>query len=188
MPDGVYDVRAHRGWGSVGVDHDPPAWAVATRRAWGRQMGSKLAPEARERRLTADRGGRHSPRARLGQLERQRFADESGLGVCGSHLPPGTSPWHTLEPRRCCHITATGRGQPLESLAGVVSRMGDTHPSAALRIPAALDAGQDPQGLKGSAAEMKPLQLDSAHCHGAWNDTILPHRDSQSNTTIPRQS
>ena len=30
IPYGVYDVRANLGWVSVGVDHDIPAFAVAT--------------------------------------------------------------------------------------------------------------------------------------------------------------
>jgi hypothetical protein len=142
MPDGVYDVRANLGWVSGGVDHDTPAVAVATIRAWWRQMGSKMSPKARELLLTADSGGSHSTRARLWKLARQRFADESGLRVCVSHLPPGTNTWNTSEHRLCCHITANWRGKRLESLEVVVSLIGDTNTSAGLRIQAALDAGQ----------------------------------------------
>lgn len=35
IPYGVYDLHANVGWVSVGVDHDTPAFAVATIRAWG---------------------------------------------------------------------------------------------------------------------------------------------------------
>jgi Rhodopirellula transposase DDE domain len=188
IPDGVYDVRANLGWVSVGVDHDPPAFAVATIRAWWLQMGLKMSPEARELLITADSGGSNSTRARLWTLALQCFSDESGLCVCVSHLPPGTSKWNTSEHRMFCHITANWRGKPLESLEVVVSLIGDTNTSAGLRIQAALDAGQSPNGVKVSDAEMKKLQIDRAHFHGEWHDTILPHRDSKSNTTIPRKS
>jgi transposase len=188
IPYGVYDVRANLGWVSVGVDHDTPAFAVATIRAWWLQMGSPMYPKARELLITADSGGSNSTRARLWKLELQRFSDESGLRVSVSHLPPGTSKWNKIEHRMFCHITANWRGKPLESLEVVVSLIGDTNTSAGLRIQAALDAGQYPTGLKVSKAEMKKLQIDRAHFHGEWNYTILPHRDSQSNTKITRQS
>jgi hypothetical protein len=78
VPYGVDDVRANLGWVSVGVDHDTPAFAVATIRAWWLQMGSQMYPKAQELLITADRGGSHSIRARLWKLELQRFSDESG--------------------------------------------------------------------------------------------------------------
>jgi transposase len=188
IPYGVYDMRANLGWVSVGVDHDTPAFAVATIRAWWLQMGSPMYPKARELLITADSGGSNSTRARLWKLELQRFSDDSGLRVSVSHLPPGTSKWNKIEHRMFCHITANWRGKPLESLEVVVSLIGDTNTSAGLRIQAALDAGQYPTGIKVSNAEMKTLQIDRAHFHGEWNYTILPHRDSQSNTKITRKS
>lgn len=188
MPSGVYDVRATLGWVSVGVDHDTPAFAVATIRAWWWQRGATMSPKARELLITADSGGSHRTRARLWTLALPRFSDESGLRVCVSHLPPGTRKWNTIEHRMCCQITANWRGKPLESLEVVVSLIGDTNTSAGLRIQAALDAGQYPKGIKVSDAEMQKLQIDRAHFHGEWNDTILPHRDSQSNTKRTRKS
>jgi transposase len=187
MPDGVYDVRANLGWVSVGVDHDTPACAVATIRAWWRQRGSPLYPKARERLSTADSGGSNSTRARLWKRALQRFSAERGLRVCVSHLPPGTSKWHKIEHRMCCHITANWRGKPLESRAVVVSLIGDPNTSAGLRLQAALDAGQYPKGLKVRDAEMPKRQIDRAHFHGEWNSTILPHGDSPANSKIIRK-
>jgi transposase len=187
IPYGVYDVRANLGWVSIGVDHDTPAFAVATIRAWWLQMGSPMYPKARELLITADSGGSNSTRARLWKLELQRFSDESDLRVCVSHLPPGTSKWNKIEHRMFCHITANWRGKPLESLEVVVSLIGDTNTAAGLRIQAALDAGQYPKGIKVSDVEMKKLQIDRAQFHGEWNYTILPHGDSQANSKISRK-
>jgi hypothetical protein len=187
IPYGVYDGRANLGWVSVGVDHDTPAFAVATIRAWWLQMGSKMYPKARELLITADSGGSTSTRVRLWKLDLQRFSDESSLRVCVSHLPPGTSKWNKIEHHMCCHITANWRGKPLESLEVIVSLVGDTNTAAGLRIQAALDAGQYPKGVKVSEAEMKTLRIDRAHFHGEWHYTILPHGDSKSNTKIIRK-
>jgi hypothetical protein len=147
MPSGVDDVHANLGGVSVGVDHDTPAWAVATIRAWGLQRGAPMDPKARELLITADSGGSHRTRARLWTLARPRFADASDLRVCVSHRPPGTRTWNTIEHRLFGPITAHWRGKPLERLEGVVSLIGDTNTAAGLRIQAALDAGPYPQGI-----------------------------------------
>jgi Rhodopirellula transposase DDE domain len=184
IPDGVYDLHANVGWVSVGVDHATPAVAVATIRAWWFQMGSVMSPQAKDVLITADSGGSTSTRARLWQRALQHFADESGVRVSVSHLPPGTSQWHTSEPRLFCDITANWRGTPLESREVVVSLIGATTTARGLHIQAALDAGQYAPGVKVSDAEMTSLQIARAEFHGDWNDTILPHRHPRSQRRV----
>ena len=79
-------------------------------------------PRATERLITADGGGINSARARRWQAELQRLADETGLRMAVSHLPPGTSKWNKIEHRMFCHITANWRGQPLLSREVIVSQ------------------------------------------------------------------
>ena len=187
IPYGVYDIGANVGWVSVGVDHDTPAFAVATIRAWWLQMGSKMYPKAKELLITADGGGSNSTRARLWKLELQRFSDETALRICVSHLPPGTSKWNKIEHRMFCHITANWRGKPLESREVVVSLIGNTTTSKGLRIQAVLDAGQYPKGIKVSDAEMKELRIKRATFHGEWNYTILPRVTPPAKPTVTRK-
>jgi hypothetical protein len=134
IPYGVYDVGANLGWVSVGVDHDTVAFAVATIRAWWRQRGAAMYPRAQELLITADSGGSNSARARLWKAELQRLADETGLRLAVSHLPPGTSKWNKIEHRMFGHITANWRGQPLLSREVIVSLLGTTRSSTGLRI------------------------------------------------------
>ena len=176
IPYGVYDLHANVGWVSVGVDHDTPAFAVATIRAWWLQMGVAMYPKAKELLITADGGGSNSARARLWKRELQHFATESGLRVGVSHLPPGTSKWNKIEHRMFCHITANWRGKALESREVIVSLIGATTTAQGLRIQAALDPGPYPTGVKVSDAEMEALRIKRAEFHGDWNYTILPHR------------
>jgi Rhodopirellula transposase DDE domain len=180
IPYGVYDLHANVGWVSVGVDHDTPAFAVATLRAWWLHLGTAMYPQATELLITADSGGSNSARARLWKRELQRFADESGLRVSVSHLPPGTSKWNKIEHRMFCHITANWRGQPLESREVIVSLIGATTTTQGLRIQAALDARQYPTGVKVSDAEMTALRMERSAFHGDWNYTILPHHSPRS--------
>ncbi|HEX9870098.1 MAG TPA: ISAzo13 family transposase [Candidatus Tectomicrobia bacterium] len=176
IPSGVYDLHAKVGWVSVGVDHDTSAFAVATIRAWWLQMGVAMYPKAKELLITADSGGRNSARARLWKRELQHFANESGLRVGVSHVPPGTSKWNKIEHRMFCHITANWRGKPLESREVSVSLMGATTTAQGLRLQAALDAGPYPTGVNVSDAEMEALRIKRAEFHGDWHYTILPHR------------
>ena len=113
---------------------------------------------------------------RLWQREWPRFAEESGLRLRVSHLPPGTSQWTNIAHRLCCHITANWRGKPLESREVVVSRVGATTTTQGRRIQAALDAGHYPTAVNVSDAEMTSLQINRSAFHGDWNYTILPHR------------
>ena len=133
-------------------------------------------PRAKELLITADGGGSNSARARLWKAELQRLADETGLRIAVSHLPPGTSKWNKIEHRMFCHITANWRGQPLLSREVIVSLIGSTRSSTGLRIQAALDAGQYPTGIKVSAGEMAAIRLERSDFHGEWNYTILPHK------------
>ncbi len=86
IPYGVYDITANAGWGSVGVDHDRPSFAVETLRGWWREMGNTAYPRARRLLVTADGGGSNSSRSRLWKFELQRLADECGLSVAVYHF------------------------------------------------------------------------------------------------------
>ncbi len=174
IPYGVYDLQANTGWVSVGIDHDTPAFAVASIRAWWLHMGSASYPKAKALLITADSGGSNSARARLWKRELQRFADDSRLRISVSHLPPGTSKWNKIEHRMFCHITANWRGKPLESHEVIVSLIGHTSTSKGLQIQAALDPRPYPLGVKVSPAEMNDLRIERADFHGEWNYTILP--------------
>ena len=112
IPYGVYDLARNTGWVSVGIDHDTPAFAVASIARWWRHMGKQTYPDAQELLITADAGGSNSARSRLWKVELQRLADRTGLAISVSHFPPGTSKWSTIEHRLFCHMTDNCRGRP----------------------------------------------------------------------------
>jgi hypothetical protein len=126
MPDGVYDEATNPGWVRVGVDHDTAALAVETVRRWWRPMGRQVSPKAKRLLITADGGGAHGSRCRLGKVEWPRLADETGLRLSVCHFPPGTRKWKKIEHRRFCHSTEHGRGRPLVSREVVVNLIGHT--------------------------------------------------------------
>src|SRR2546427_6751929 len=175
IPYGVYDEATNTGWVSVGVDHDTAEFAVETVRRWWRHMGSKVYPKAKRILITADGGGFNGSRCRLWEVEVQRFANESGLGISLCHFPPGTSKWNTIERTMFCHITENWRGRPVISHAVVVNVIGHTTTNTGLTIQAALDKHAYPTGMKVSTEDMKRLNLSPAKFHGTdWNYAIKP--------------
>jgi transposase len=174
LPYGVYDVGANEGWVSVGVTHDTPAFALATIRTWWLEMGVARYPKAQELLIIADSGGSNSARARLWKVELQHLADETGLRIAVSHLPPGTSKWNKIEHRMFCHITHNWRGRPLESREVIVNLIGSTKTTKGLHIQARLDMANYPVGIKVSDEDMKALNLECEDFHGEWNYVLLP--------------
>ena len=105
VPYGVYDVTMNTGWVTVGTDHDTAEFAVATLRHWWRHMGEPTYPAATELLIIADGGGSNGSRVRLWKIQLQQLADETGLRISVSHLPPGTSKWNKIEHRMFAYIT-----------------------------------------------------------------------------------
>jgi hypothetical protein len=174
IPYGVYDLTENAGWVNVGVDHDTPAFAVASIRAWWLQMGRRSYPEAQELLITADCGGSNSYRARLWKTELQRLANQIGLEITVCHFPPGTSKWNKIEHRMFCHITENWRARPLVSQDVVVNLIGSTSTKTGLTIRAKLDKKRYPKGIEVTDAEIAQIRIRKASFHGEWNYTILP--------------
>ena len=177
IPYGVYDLRRNEGWVSVGIDHDTASFAVNTIRRWWHVMGRAAYPAATALLITADAGGSNGARLRLWKWELQQFATRTGLAITVCHFPPGTSKWNRIEHRLFSHIAMNWRGQPLVSLATIVSLIAATRSTSGLRVRSELDHRRDPSGISVPTATMEAIQLVRHSFHGDWNYTIRPsHR------------
>jgi len=176
-PYGVYDLTDHRGWVSVGVDHDTAQFAVESIRRWWRQMGQGCYPHAQAVLITADGGGSNASRNRLWKVELQKLADETGLAIYVRHFPPGTSKWNKIEHRMFCHITENWRGRPLINHEVIVNLIGNTTTATGLTIQAALDNNTYPIGIAVSDQDLRAVNLIPAKFHGKdWNYAIKPQQ------------
>jgi len=147
IPYGVYDMARNEAWVNVGLDHDTPAFAVASIRQWWKMMGEPAYPSASGMLITADAGGSNGYRLRAWKAELQKLADELALRIHVSHFPPGTSKWNKIEHRLFCHITENWRGRPLRTFETLVQLIGNTSTSQGLRVRASLDEGEYPTGV-----------------------------------------
>jgi len=174
IPYGVYDVACNTGWVSVGLDHDTASFAVNTIRAWWKRLGSTAYPGARSLLIVADSGGSNGSRVRLWKWELQQFANDTGLTIRVSHLPPGTSKWNKIEHRLFSFISQNWRGRPLLSHATIVKLIANTTTSTGLKVHCILDSRLYPDQVKVSDEQMRLIHLAPNAFHGDWNYTILP--------------
>jgi hypothetical protein len=176
IPYGVYDLTQNAGWVSVGIDHDTSSFAARTILRWWRKMGQPVYPRARQLLVTADAGGSNGPRIRLWKWEIQRLADRIGMSITVCHFPPGTSKWNKIEHRLFSYISTNWRGQPLISLAVIISLIASTRTVEGLRVRAELDNRRYPAGQEIAEELMSLIKLQPHRFHGDWNYTIHPHR------------
>jgi len=176
IPYGVYDLSRNEGWVSVGIDHDTGSFAVNAIRSWWRHMGRAAYQQAETLLITADGGGSNGSRLRLWKWELQRFADRTGMTMSVCHFPPGTSKWNKIEHRLFSHIAMNWRGQPLVSLAVIVSLIASTRTTTGLRVRSEIDQGEYPKGVTITAEQMATLNIEPHTFHGDWNYTIHPRK------------
>ena len=175
-PYGIYDIAYNTGWVSVGVDHDTAAFAVESIRRWWNSMGQAVYPRATRLLITADSGGSNGARVRLWKLELQKLADETGLRIAVSHLPPGTSKWNKIEHRLFSFISQNWRGKPLISHEVIVNLIAGTTTATGLTVHSELDTRTYPPGVKVSDREVAEIDLRRDKFHGDWNYTLHPRR------------
>ena len=175
-PYGIYDIAHNTGWVSVGVDHDTAAFAVESIRRWWNLMGQAVYPRASRLLITADSGGSNGARVRLWKVELQKLADETGLRIAVSHLPPGASKWNKIEHRLFSFISQNWRGKPLISHEVIVNLIAGTTTATGLTVHSELDTDIYPPGVKVSDREVAEIDLRRDKFHGDWNYTLHPRR------------
>jgi hypothetical protein len=173
-PYGVYDIAANQGWVNVGIDGDTAAFAVESIRRWWQRLGKARYPATKRLHLTADSGGSNGARVRLWKWELQKLANETGLEITITHLPPGTSKWNKIEHRLFSFISQNWRGKPLVSHLVILSLIGSTKTGTGLTVSCDIDRNSYPRGIKVSDREMAEINIQHHAFHGEWNYTISP--------------
>src|SRR5215470_14528518 len=92
-------------------------------------------------------GGSNGSRVRLWKRELQKLANELGLDIVVSHLPPGTSKWNKIEHRLFSFISQNWRAQPLISYRVIVELISATTTKTGLTVRCELDTAYTPAAL-----------------------------------------
>ena len=174
IPYGVYDVGNNEGYVNVGISADTARFAAQSIRAWWDEMGCQKYSGASKLYITADGGGSNGRRNRLWKTSLQELANETGLEIHVSHLPPGTSKWNKIEHRLFSYISKNWRGTPLVSLAVIISLISATTTQSGLKVNCGLDEKTYEKGIKISDKELEELNITRNDFHGEWNYYISP--------------
>jgi hypothetical protein len=175
-PYGIYDIFKNEGFVSIGISKDTAEFAVESIRKWWDIVGYKGYPDAKEMLLTADSGGSNGYRVRLWKAELQILANELSKKITVVHFPPGTSKWNKIEHRLFSFISKNWRGQPLISLAVIVSLIGATTTEKGLKVDCVVDEGEYERGVEVSDEEFNSIIIKPHKFHGEWNYTISPQK------------
>jgi hypothetical protein len=155
---GIYDVTDNAGWINLGMSHDTTTFALESIRRWWYELGAACYPTATRLLINADCGGSNGARLRLWKRELQALANELGITICMSHLPPGTSKWNKIEHRMFAFITQNWRGKPLVNYQVIVQLIANTSTKTRLMIACRLDTNAYEKGVKVSDKERDALQ------------------------------
>lgn len=175
IPFGIYDLKRNAGFVVIGTSHQTPAFAVAAIRRWWLKEGQQQYPQCRELLLEADCGTPNAYRSNGWKYGLQQLADECGLQITVTHLPPGASKWNPIEHRLFSQISANWKGQPLVRYETILKFIRTTRTDTGLRCKAYLDRTVYQTGQRLTSQQKKQINLFPLRVLPKWNYTIKPH-------------
>jgi hypothetical protein len=174
IPYGIYDVAANEGFVVIGISHQTPEFAIAALGLWWRKIGRVRYAGRKELLIEADGGNPNSQRSWRWKFGLQQLADEFGLSITVTHLPPGASKWNPVEHRLFSQISGNWAGQPLISYETVLKFIRTTKTEKGLRCSAYLDRTDYQTGLELTPAQKAQINLIPHRVLPEWNYTIKP--------------
>ena len=174
IPFGIYDLATNEGFVVIGLSHQTPAFAVAAIRRWWKRVGRVTYAGQQELLVEADCGNPNSHRSWRWKFALQQLADEFGLSIMVTHVPPGASKWNPVEHRLFSPISGNWAGQPLVSYETVLKFIRTTKTVTGLRCRAYLDKTNYQTGLQLSAAQQALIHLFPCRVLPKWNYIIKP--------------
>ena len=174
---GIYDIHRNVGFVVIGTSHETAAFAVAAIRRWWLQVGHQRYPDAKRLLIEADGGGSNGSRPVAWKWELQKLADELGLIICVSHLPPGASKWNLIEHRMFSLISENWAGEPLVSYEVMLQFIRHTKSDTGFRCRAALDQKTYETKVKVSKEQRARVNVKPRRVLPKLNYVIRPHSE-----------
>jgi hypothetical protein len=175
IPYGLYDGQRNVGYMVVGVSHETAEFALAVIRRWWLKEGRGHYAGRPRWLIEADGGGANGSACWLWKAGLQSLADEFGLTITVTHLPPGASKWNPIEHRMFSPISLNWAGQPLVSYETMLKFIRTTRTETGFHCKAYLDTRVYATGRKLTAAEKAQIKLQPRRVFPKWNYTIRAH-------------
>jgi len=173
-PYGIYVMNDNTAFVNLGQSRDTGEFAVESISRWWNSVGKHSFPNAHKLLINCDSGGSNSCRARLWKAELQRFANDTGLHLHITHLPPGTSKWNKVEHRLFCYISKNWAGKPLIDIETVVNLISNTTTNKGLKVICQHDNNEYTPAIKVSDSDFDAINICKIPPHTNWNYIISP--------------
>jgi len=174
IPYGIYDLAANDGFVIIGTSRQTPEFAIAAIRLWWIKVGRIRYAGQQELLIQVDSGNPNSSRSWLWKFGLQLLADEFGLQITVTHLPPGASKWNPVEHRLLSQISQNWAGQPLINYETILKFIRRTKTDTGLRVRAYLDQTDYQTGVKLTAEQKAQINLLPLRVLPKWNYIIKP--------------
>lgn len=174
IPFGIYDLATNEGLMVIGLSHQTPEFAVAAIRRWWKRVGRVTYAGQQDLLIEADCGNPNSHRSWRWKFALQQLADECGLRIMVTHVPPGASKWNPVEHRLFSPISGNWAGQPLVSYETILKFIRTTKTVTGLRCRAYLDKTNYQTGWQLTAAQQALIHLFPCRVLPKWNYIIKP--------------
>jgi Rhodopirellula transposase DDE domain len=146
------ELITENGWSGAVIDRDTASVAVEAVRRWWHATGAPLYPRANRLLITTSSASSNETGLLPWKLALWALADEIGISIAVSHLPPGTSKWKKIE----------------RVLTFLATRNWLSQPAAGLRVTVSLIGGAT--GLAGVVKGLEGLDLGvRGELYGEWN-------------------
>ena len=148
IPHGIYDLRANKGYLSIGNSSETAAFVLDNLLWWWQQYGIHLYPDAQNLLLLCDAGGANSYRHLIFKAKLMEFAQQTGLKVMVCHYPPYCSKWNPIEHRLFSQLHKAMEGVVFTDYPTVQTLIGQTSTKTGLSVVVRLNLKEYLKGEK----------------------------------------
>lgn len=156
-PYGVYVLNDKTGFVNLGISSDTAEFAVESIAKWFMYHASEDI-NCDKLYIICYGGGSNGYRIRYCKWCLAALADELGIEIHVSHLPPGTSKWNKIEHCMFYYISLNWAGKPLTDLKTVKKLIENTE---TLKIDCSIDLNQYQTGIKISNEQMAIIDIET---------------------------
>ena len=119
VPHGIYDIKANKGYISIGNSHETAAFVVDNLEWWWNEYGQHKYPDATAILILCDSGGANGYRHHLFKKLLQDWAEKIGKRIVVAHYPPYCSKYNPIERKLFAHVHRTIRHTVLTELSQI---------------------------------------------------------------------
>lgn len=174
IPHGIYDLKANKGYISIGTSAETAAFIADNILWWWDNFGIHQYGACKQILILCDAGGANGWRKHSFKKEMQRIAELMGIRIIISHYPPYCSKWNPIEHRLFAHVHRAINGVVFSSYELVKELIGKTSTSKGLTVEVRIVKQQYLTGLRCPRENIEINRIRTHQDLPDLNYTILP--------------